>query len=198
MIKKHFKGILMSIFKGILFSPFFAVLCIFDMGNTDDLKDPMHWITVGFITILVFIGWYYYKEINPRKSVVIDHNFSIKKTILLIVFLLISMLGWIPITILIENNIVSLFIFILCTIICFVTFLHMIAGIKVFRGKDILIINDKLKYYKNAKIENIRINGNGKYVTLNVIIDGYDNYFKVPKKKAIRYQEEILKNLFTN
>ena len=69
----------------------------------------------------------------------------------------------------------------------------MIAGIKVFRGKDILIINDKLKYYKNAKIENIRINGNGKYVTLNVIIDGYDNYFKVPKKKAIRYQEEILK-----
>ena len=55
MIKKHFKGILMSIFKGILFSPFFAVLCIFDMGNTDDLIVPMHWISVGFITILVFI-----------------------------------------------------------------------------------------------------------------------------------------------
>lgn len=193
MIRKHFKGILMSILKGVLFTPIFVVLCIFDMGNTDDLKDPMHWIAVGFISILVFIGWYYYKEINPRKSVTIGHNFSPKKTIGLLIFLFIGMFGWVPVVILTKNNIISLCVFILCSIIFIVSCWQLIAGIKIFRGKDILIISDNVKYYKNASIDNVNITGDGKYVRLNIIIGGCDNYFLVNKKKALKYQEEVLK-----
>ena len=64
-------------------------------------------------------------------------------------------------------------------------------GITLYKNKKIRIFKLRITTYKNGSIEDIVIEELKKYARINVIINGQDNIFTVPKKEASVYRMKI-------
>jgi len=170
-------------FMGFL-SPF--VDCI---NPLNAYKDPEHWIAVFVSVSIVYPIIVYIYEINPRKF-----YYCVDQVLVTIVWLLLffGLFATIIILIILEN-IVFKIILLVSSVLVFLFIIHAFVhrGIAVYSKGKIRIFKFKIKTYSTDKIDDITFEYNGKKCTVNIIVCGEDNIFRIPSSSAKRFEPKL-------
>jgi hypothetical protein len=189
------KEIVKFIFKSLLILPIAALIGPFLELDFDiianDLFTTEYWLFCGVMYIVGMPTIIYFKYINPRKFVAIDCHIPLGRIIVLSLIIPIAIFIILPLTIICETLIIKIILFIVFLLSIPTTVYLILHGIYVYREKDILVYNHRFKYYKNAIINEIEIENQGKYSNIIIVINNEENKFKVVSKKVSKFLEEI-------
>ncbi len=189
------KEIVKFIFKWSLMFPIATFLAPFIELDfyiiENDLFTIEYWIFFGIFYIVSTPIIIYFKYINPRKFVAIDCHIPLGRIIILSLIIPIALFVILPLTVICEMLIVKIILVIVFLLSLPTTVYLILHGIYVYREKDILIYNYKFKYYKNAIINDIKIEDQGKYSNIIIVVNNEENEFKVVSKNVNKCLEKL-------
>lgn len=182
-MKKIFKYILSTIFYSIAAGIVIGLLYpVFDGVSLELYKAAGYWISCVIIGFVVKNIDFYFTKLNPRTfyhcadiilaSVILTLTFFAS----ILVIVLIGLMEDLIIKILL---IISVVIFIL-----FIVYVVCHRGVAIYNKGKIRIFKFKIKTYYTKQIDNIEFEYNGKKCTINIIVEGQNNIFKLPSNSA--------------
>lgn len=165
------------------------------VSNGQEYTQSFYWLEILIVETVTLGSLIYFNE-NPRRHVMIHPKRSTKQTVLWGIGAALFVLAWIGTTQLAiwapdDSPEKIVWIVVWALLIPLFVYLFIYRGISLYRNKKIRIFKVKVTTYKNAVIEDIRIEDLGMNAKLTVVIDGQEHVFPVSKPMAPVYRMQL-------
>ena len=174
---------------------------LYGVPDLNKYTQELYWLEILVCELIASFVYIYFREINPRRHIMIFVERGAKGTVLVSLVLSACILIWLALGVVMaifvrDNTFVKsvlIALWLLAVPVLFYLFFY--RGITVYKNKKIRVFNLKVTAYPNGVIEDVRAEELGKISKLIISVNGKENVFSVSSKSVPKYigklQEEM-------